>query len=954
MKPSGMWTEALAVGVCVLMLLGSASALTPEGGGTERAADTEPNGEQSQAVPITSGETVQGSLLITSQWDTSDYYRIDVPYGKAVQASLYMVDYDTSDPGRYNFHLRFYNNQSQYSFDRSETYNRWERLGAIQYWYAGGSAVVYIRVIVNQTGQGWTRTEPGRYNLSVFVDDPIDYTGGLVNGTLDASSERGIDFYKLGIFPQHNQQMRVSVQSPVNGKCALEVFQIWPVNGGWYRLNGSWRDVAGANQEVFISGTGSETFYAKVRMVAGSGTYKLSAVVVGSAPDNDNIPENANVINDNSPHEHFLDQGTDWLDWFRVNARAGKTIKEVYIVFSAGNFRDNSNFYLTARDKDLRYINETSIPRQQGYNWYDYASLTDITVNYDGPVYFVVRALSYSGNMTTDFIGAQGWYKLTFTLPNDPPRLNGTIPEIQMLEDTSNSDLMLSNYFMDPDGDNLTYSLFGSGYKTRPVVDRVTGKVTFTPEKNWYGRETVKFQVKDSGPGNLICYGTTNVTVLPVNDQPYLSTPQPDIVIQEHAVGYTSNLATLFLDEDDPPSNFTYTCTVLSSETHPANMSLPMVYEKASNWYKFGPAEFFYGSFLLELTCTDGHEGTVPASTRFYVNITHVNHPPVVKPTIPDPYTVILHEGGRDDQTNVADLFTDPDIMEDYSDDALTYCITGQKKVTVSIARDGRIIFDAGSEEYVPGSPYEERLIMTAKDRAGLRATLNITVRVEPEDDPPYFTKVTPEDTNIEMSENQKKTFSVAASDIDTPELSYSWYLDGAKDKTARGFTYIFATDYNMGGRTYALRVDVTDGHTTISFEWNITVIEVNRPPTAYIKTPTNMSSFKKGAYISFSAEGSDEDGDNLTFVWRDQTGAELGRGPSFSTNRLPKGTQTVTLEVSDGKSSVIQTVTIVVKDAGKTSGGGAPGFEGLALIGVMGISLLLWRRRKHLPAAVG
>ncbi|MEM2870155.1 MAG: tandem-95 repeat protein [Thermoplasmata archaeon] len=742
--------------------------------------------------------------------------------------------------------------------------------------------------------------------------------------------------------PAENQQMRARLKCPATGIFYLYIFNQW-MGINWWLRNASYVNTAGCIQEVRFNGCGG-AIYIFITAAQGNGTYILKVEFDGEPMDNNNAPSGAVLIQDPSPQLEFVDQGVDGVDWWKVEMRTPKTISSIYLSFVLNAYEYGTSLGLSVYDEELNFITGLT-PNVGNQN----LLLSDVNIPHAGTVFILIRALYCYAWGETNFVPGRGWYKLTVSLPNDPPRLNGTLPEIQMLEDTSNSDLILSNYFMDPDGDNLTYTLFGSGYKTKPVVDRVTGKVTFTPEKNWYGRETVKFQVKDSGPGNLICYGTTNVTVLPVNDQPYLSTPQPDIVIQEHAVGYTSNLATIFLDDDDPPANFTYTCTVLSSETHPANMSLPMVYEKASNWYKFGPAEFFYGSFLLELTCTDGHEGTVPASTRFYVNITHVNHPPVVKPTIPDPYTVILHEGGRDDQTNVADLFTDPDIMEDYSDDALTYCITGQKKVTVSIARDGRIIFDAGSEEYVPGSPYEERLIMTAKDRAGLRATLNMTVRVEPEDDPPYFTKVTPEDTNVEMSENQKKTFSVAASDIDTPELSYSWYLDGAKDKTARGFTYIFATDYNMGGRTYSLRVDVTDGHTTISFEWNITVTEVNRPPTAYIKTPTNMSSFKKGAYISFSAEGSDEDGDNLTFVWRDQTGAELGRGPTFSTNRLPKGTQTVTLEVSDGKSSVIQTVTIVVKDSGTTGGGGAPGFEGSTLLAGAGISIILLYR-KNLP----
>jgi len=86
--------------------LGSAAgAASDEGKAAGRAADNEPNGDWNSAVTIADGEVVEGSLLVTSSWDTEDWYKLTVPYGKVVNASLFMVDYNASNTGQYNFHL---------------------------------------------------------------------------------------------------------------------------------------------------------------------------------------------------------------------------------------------------------------------------------------------------------------------------------------------------------------------------------------------------------------------------------------------------------------------------------------------------------------------------------------------------------------------------------------------------------------------------------------------------------------------------------------------------------------------------------------------------------------------------------------------------------------------------------------------------------------------------------
>jgi hypothetical protein len=108
------------------------------------------------------------------------------------------------------------------------------------------------------------------------------------------------------------------------------------------------------------------------------------------------------------------------------------------------------------------------------------------------------------------------------------------------------------------------------------------------------------------------------------------------------------------------------------------------------------------------------------------------------------------------------------------------------------------------------------------------------------------------------------------------------------------------------------------------------------------------MTKYKKGSFVSFTAEGTDDDGDPLTFIWRDAAGVELGRGTTFTTDKLPKGVQTVTCEINDSKGASYQTVTVViVVDSTGGGGGGIPGFEGVVVVAALGITIGLAQLRR-------
>jgi len=108
----------------------------------------------------------------------------------------------------------------------------------------------------------------------------------------------------------------------------------------------------------------------------------------------------------------------------------------------------------------------------------------------------------------------------------------------------------------------------------------------------------------------------------------------------------------------------------------------------------------------------------------------------------------------------------------------------------------------------------------------------------------------------------------------------------------------------------------------TSTYTWDVTVQNVNRPPSITINNPPPDGTYMKGAEIIFNArqtEDPDESSYNLTYSWRsDRQGILMqGKGPAgaqFSSNRLVSGTHRITLTVEDsdgGRSTANFTLTI-------------------------------------------
>jgi len=191
---------------------------------------------------------------------------------------------------------------------------------------------------------------------------------------------------------------------------------------------------------------------------------------------------------------------------------------------------------------------------------------------------------------------------------------------------------------------------------------------------------------------------------------------------------------------------------------------------------------------------------------------------------------------------------------------------------------------------------------VTAVDQGSLSVAQDWNVRVKDQDRPPLLTAWDPIDDPT-LLETQQQQFAVSASDVDGQELSVLWKLDGTTVSEDSSYTY--KTDYSSAGlRT--LVATVTDGELSASHEWTITVLDLNRPPTAAIDSPPINTEFMQGAAIHISGNSSsDPDGEKLSYSWKE--GGVLVSDQAVFDRAFSHGLHTLTLEVRDHEGAASQ-----------------------------------------------
>jgi hypothetical protein len=195
------------------------------------------------------------------------------------------------------------------------------------------------------------------------------------------------------------------------------------------------------------------------------------------------------------------------------------------------------------------------------------------------------------------------------------------------------------------------------------------------------------------------------------------------------------------------------------------------------------------------------------------------------------------------------------------------------------------------------GAVGQHTVDVTVQDGRGLQASHYWCVTVLKTNVPPVISSSSPSG-DATVREGEVLRFSVAATDVNWDTLIYAWSVDGFH--VADGMEFDLTPDFHSSG-IKEVRAVVSDGEFTVLRSWTITVIDVNRPPTAILGSPSEGAEVLDTDVVRLSAPlCSDPDGDILNLSWSDGD-VPVGNGTCLNVS-LARGRHLIRLLVDDGR----------------------------------------------------
>ncbi|MCF7921051.1 MAG: tandem-95 repeat protein [Candidatus Cloacimonetes bacterium] len=260
---------------------------------------------------------------------------------------------------------------------------------------------------------------------------------------------------------------------------------------------------------------------------------------------------------------------------------------------------------------------------------------------------------------------------------NNPPYIAYPMPDLQIMENQSNSSINLNIVFADYDTDPdlnavVSDSLFFSSFEPGESNFNITitdGLVTIAPVQNWFGSKTLYFIATDTM--GLTAQDSTLVTVISVNYPPEVILSLPDYNKQEDFTDFSLDLDLYFDDQDGDV--LTYTVQYDPEQVFAQVLSSTLIISSLPNWY---------GQAGIIITATDPDE--LSANDGFVINVIPVNDPPQI--ALPPDFNL---QEDIESVFNFASYASDPDnnsliIFNDNPENlVITYGITAPLEVHI-------------------------------------------------------------------------------------------------------------------------------------------------------------------------------------------------------------------------------------------------------------------------------
>jgi large repetitive protein len=511
-----------------------------------------------------------------------------------------------------------------------------------------------------------------------------------------------------------------------------------------------------------------------------------------------------------------------------------------------------------------------------------------VVINPDGTITYTPRA-NFNGTDTITYTisdGKGGTSTATVTVTvdpvNDPPVATNDVATTN--EDTPVTVAVLGND-TDIDGDPLT--VVSATAPNGTVVINANGTITYTPNLNFNGTDTITYQISDGKGG--FSTATVTVTVVPVNDAPVAN---PPLAPQANPDGATVSVPVAGSFRDVDGDVLTYAAVGL-----PAGLSINPTTGVISGTIDRSASQLNGGIYAVTVTASDGKGGT--ASTTFSWTITNP------APTA----TNDLATTNEDAPVTIAVLTNDSDP----DGDPLT--------VISATAPNGTVVINAnGTITYTPAANFNgtDTITYTISDGQGGTATATVTVTVVAQNDAPTVTAPIPPQTGVDAG-----AVSVAVAgnftdlDGDTLTFAATGLPLGLSINPATGLITgtIDRSASQVNGGLYTVSVTASDGKggtVTTTFTWTVT----NPGPTAVDDVAATNEDTP--IIIPVLTNDTDPDGDPLTVTTASAPNGTVVINANGTITYTPRanfnGTDVITYTISDGQGGTsTATVTVTV-----------------------------------------
>lgn len=339
----------------------------------------------------------------------------------------------------------------------------------------------------------------------------------------------------------------------------------------------------------------------------------------------------------------------------------------------------------------------------------------------------------------TGNLSASQSFTLTVNPVNDAPTLD-PISDLTINEDAGQQTVPLSGITSGAANESQTLTI--TAVSSQPAVianptvlytsPNSAGSLSFSSAPNANGSATITVTVDDGGAANNLITRTFNVTVLPVNDIPFISNPGGQTVDEDTLAGPID----FTVDDVETPAANLVVSAASSNPVLVSSAGITFGGSGGNRTVSILPETNANGTALITLTVTDGDGAS--NSVTFNLTVNPVNDPPVIG----------LAEGtvSRINEDSSSPLI--PFTVEDVESPASSLIVTASSADTNLLPSANIVLGGSGTNRTIMLTPAPDQhgntfVTIQVRDPGGATSSASFVLAVNPVNDPPTLDPIT-------------------------------------------------------------------------------------------------------------------------------------------------------------------------------------------------------------------